>query len=461
MKKIILKPVLLLALLFFSCVKTDDFELPEIISPEVPAQGNITTIDAVKGHFNFSTNTIYTFRDTNMYFEGYVISSDEGGNFYKKLVLQDKPRNPTAGIQVLIDDTSLSDSFNFGRKVYVKLDGLSLGYNNGVMQLGKQNRGDVVAISRAILDEHVIRTGETETIVALPLKIRDFDERFKNLFIRLEGVQFNKNLVREGNHHTFAAENFDRFDGERQLESCSDGTTTTLSTSTFSNFRSLLLPINSGNIEGVLTRNFYDDYYIITMNSPENLDFDGGARCDPEFLQCGEQVTPGVETVFEEGFETITTQRMLETRGWTNFNSSGGSKRFEPGAQGGNRHVRISAYNTQENPLEAWLVTPPININTISNEILSFDLRASFDNATILRVYVTTEYTGNPLTTNWRLLDANIPVGPTNQSSVTFTRSHIDISCLEGTIHVAFRYLGAASEKTTTYDIDNVRVTGN
>ncbi|MCM4160586.1 hypothetical protein FHG64_10275 [Antarcticibacterium flavum] len=461
MKEFNIIPVILFALLLSSCVKSDDFELPEMVTPELPAQGNITTIDAVKGHYNFNTNTIYTFRDTNMYFEGYVVSSDEGGNFYKKLVLQDKPENPTAGIQVLIDDTSLSDSFNFGRKVIVKLDGLSLGYNNGVMQLGRQNRGDVVAISRAILDDHIVRTGITANIVPLPLKIRDFSERYKNLFIRLEGVQFNRNLVRENDRYTFAAENFDRFDGERQLESCSDGTTTTLSTSTFSNFRSLLLPAASGNIEGVLTRNFYDDYYIITMNSPEDLDFNNGPRCDPEFFKCGDQFSPGVETVFQESFETITTQRMLETRGWTNFNSSGGSKRFEPGAQGGNRHVRISAYNTQENPLEAWLVTPPININTIENEILSFDLRASYDNATILRVYITADYTGNPLTTNWYLLDANIPVGPTNQNAVTFTRSHIDISCLEGTVHVAFRYLGAASEKTTTYDIDNVRVTGN
>ena len=428
---------------------------------EIPAEGNITTIDAVKGHFNFNTNDIYTFRDTNMFFEGYVISSDEGGNFYKKLVLQDKPENPTAGIQILIDDTALSDSFNLGRKVVVKLDGLSLWYNNGVMQLGRQNRGDVVAISQAILDEHVIRTTVTAGIVPLPLKIRDFSDRYKNLFIRLEGLQFNRNLVREEHRFTFSAENFDRFDGERQLESCSDGATTTLSTSTFAKFRSLLLPANSGNIEGVLSRNFYDDYYIITMNSPEDLDFSDGERCDPEFLKCGDYVTPGIETVFQESFETITTQRMLETRGWTNLNTSGGSKRFEPGTQGGNRHVRISAYNTQENPLEAWLVTPPINLNDINNEVLSFDLRASYDNATILRVYITDDYTGNPLTTNWQLLEANIPLGPSNQNAVIFTRSHIDISCLEGIINIAFCYLGAASEKTTTYDIDNVRVTGN
>src|SRR5690606_27548059 len=118
-------------------------------------------------------------------------------------------------------------------------------------------------------------------------------------------------------------------------------------------------------------------------------------------------------------------------------------------------------YNTQEIPLEAWLISPPIDLGKSSKEVLSFDLRASFDNATILRVFITTSYTGNPLTTPWTLLDANIPVGPSNQNAVNFTRSNIDISCLEGVVHIAFQYLGAAFEKSTTYDIDNVRVTGN
>ncbi|CAN5275052.1 DUF5689 domain-containing protein [soil metagenome] len=444
-----------------ACVKTDDFEIPRAMDNEKTVTGNLTTVAAVKGHFNIQTGEIYNFRNTNAYFEGYVISSDEGGNFYKKLVLQDRPSNPTAGIQILVDDNALFDTYNFGRKIFVKLDGLSLGFNNGVFQLGKQNRGDVVPIPLVLIDEHLIRSNHTATIEPLKIEIQDFKEKYKNLYIRLENVQFNRNLVREDNRFTFSAESFDRFDGERQFESCRNGATTNLSTSTFSDFRSLLLPKGTGSIEGVLTRNFYDDYYILVINSPEALNFKDGDRCDPEFLNCGNNNQPGVKDIFQESFETITTVRILETRGWTNLNVSGGSKRFEPGTLGGNRHVRITAYNTQEVPLEAWLISPPINLNTSTNEVLSVDIRASFDNATILRVYVTTAFTGNPLTTNWKLLDAKIPVGPSNQNAVNFTRSHIDLSCLEGIIHIGFRYLGAAHEKSTTYDIDNVRVTGN
>jgi len=457
------KPLLLILAIIAlgSCVKTDDFELPKSDLPEDFIEENVTSIAAVKVHYNISTNEIYTFRDTQILMEGFVISSDEGGNFYKKLVLQDRPANPTAGIQILIDDASLFDTYDFGRKVYVKLDGLSLWFNNGVLQLGKQNRGDVVAIPQALIDEHLIRTTEIADIEPLKIEIENFNESYKNLYIRLDNVQFNRNLVREDHRFSFSSEIIDRFDGERQLESCKSGATTNLSTSTFSDFRSLLLPQFSGSIEGVLTRNFYNDYYILVINTPEALDFKETERCDPVFLNCGENVIPGLEVLFQESFETITTIRMLETRGWTNLNVSGGSEVFKPGALGGNRHLRISAYNTQENPLETWLITPAINLNKSSDEVLSFDLRASFDNATILRVYTTTAYTGNPLTTNWTLVDAEIPMGPSNQAGTSFKRSNIDISCLEGNLHVAFQYLGSGSEKTTTYDVDNVRVTGN
>ena len=456
------KPLLILAIVALgSCVKTDDFEMPESDIPQSSYDENVTDIAAVKGHFNISTNDIYTFRDTGIFMEGYVISSDEGGNFYKKLVVQDKPENPTSGIQILIDDASLFDTYNFGRKIYVKLDGLSLWFNNGVLQLGKQNRGDVVVIPQALIDEHIIRTSETADIDPLKIEIENFNENYKNLYIRLDDVQFNRNLVRDDHRVSFSAESIDQFDGERQLESCKSGATTNLSTSTFSDFRSLLLPQFSGSIEGILTRNFYNDYYILVINTPEALNFGETERCDPEFLNCGKYITSGLETLFQESFETITTVRTLETRGWTNINVSGGSEVFKPGTLGGNRHLRISAYNTQENPLEAWLITPAINLDKTVNEVLSFELRASFDNATILRVYITTAYTGNPLTTEWILVDAEIPMGPSNQAATSFKKSFIDISCLEGSLHVAFRYLGSASEKSTTYDIDNVRVTGN
>ncbi|WP_026836726.1 DUF5689 domain-containing protein [Gillisia sp. JM1] len=453
--------LLTIVLLLESCVKTDDFDVP--ITNEVvdTFNGNLTSISAIKGNYNPTTAEIYTFQSTETIIEGFVISSDEAGNFYKKLVLQDKASNPTSGIQILLDETSLFESYEFGRKVYIKLEGLSLWFNNGVFQLGIQNRGDVVAIPQSLIDEHIIRSSITSEIEPVSLDILDFSEAYRNLYIRLENIQFNKNLIREGQRFTFAAEVTDRFDGERQIESCETGSTSFLSTSTFSDFKSLLLPQFSGTIEGVLTRNFYDDHFVVILNSPENLQFEEDSRCDPNYLQCGNNEALGPKVLFEENFVGISNENMLDGRGWTNINVNGGNERFEDGILNSDRYIRISAFKTIENPLEAWLITPGIYLNNSTNEVLSFDIKASYDNGIFLSVLITNSFTGNPLTTEWQLLDATIPIGPTSQFGTNFKNSKIDISCFEGTIHVAFKYLGAAPDKTTTYDIDNIRVTGN
>ena len=455
--KIGILPVLLILI---SCVKTDDFEIPEMKFPEVEIDGNMTSISAVKGNFNSETGEIYTFRETNTWFSGYVISDDAGGNFYKELILQDKASNPTAGIQILLDHNSLFETYNFGRKVYIKLDGLSLWNNNGVLQLGLQNLGDVVAVPNSLIDDYVIRSEETSEIVPLKIEISDFSPEMKNLYVKLENVQFDRNLVKEDYIYSFASNPADQYDGERQLESCETGETVLLSTSTFSNFKSLLLPQGSGSVEGVLTRDFYDEHYVVVLNSPDKLDMNG-ARCDPVYLNCGENTEAGSKVIFEENFEGVTSNTTLNSRRWSNVNVSGGEMKFKPTLSSGNRILRISAYNTQESPLEAWLVTPEINLNDSVNEILSFDILSSFDKGLILEVFITQEFTGDPRTTEWTELDAYIPLGPSSSNSRIFKNSKIDISCLEGTIWVGFRYLGSAPDKTTTYDLDNIRVLGN
>jgi hypothetical protein len=221
------------------------------------------------------------------------------------------------------------------------------------------------------------------------------------------------------------------------------------------------LPQFSGTIEGVLTRNFYDDHFVVILNSPENLQFEEDPRCDPDYLKCGENLSVGPKVLFEENFVGISNENILDGSGWTNINVNGGNERFEDGILNSDRYIRISAFKTNENPLEAWLITPGIYLNNSINEVLSFDIKASYDNGIFLSVLITNSFTGNPLTTEWQLLDATIPIGPTSQFGTTFKNSKIDISCLEGTINMAFKYLGAAPDKTTTYDIDNIRVTGN
>jgi len=443
-----------------SCVKTDDFELPDLETSEIEIEGNITNISAVKGNFNFETEAIYTFRETDTWFEAYVISSDAGGNFYKELIVQDKASNPTSGIHLLLDHNSLFDTYNLGRKIYVKLDGLSLWYNNGVLQLGIQNLGDVVAIPNSLIDDHIIRSEITKEIEPLNIEISDFNPELKNLYVRIQHIQFDRNLVKENQLFSFASNSADQYDGERQLESCETGETVLMSTSTFSNFKSLLIPSGSGSVEGILSRDFYDEHYVIVVNTPDALQMND-ERCDTEYLDCGGNQEEGSKILFEENFDGVTSNTTLNSRDWKNINVSGGEKKFTPTLSSGNRILRISAYNTNESPLEAWLVTPEIDLNNSIGEILSFDILSSYDKGLIFEVYITQDFTGDPRTTEWIELNATIPLGPSSSNSTIFKKSKIDISCLEGKVWVGFRYLGSTYDKTTTYDLDNIRVTGN
>lgn len=450
-----------LYLVILGCVNSDDFEIPNLEYEEPQIEGELTEISAVKSVFDPAIKEIYTFEGTNMYFEAYVVSSDEGGNFYKKLVLQDRPSDPIAGIQILVDDNALFQTYNFGRKLYVKLDGLSLWLNNGVLQLGIQNEGDVVPIPRSIIEDFIIRSTNTHAITALSLSITDFNARYNNLYVELEKVQFNRNLIAENNRFTFAGNSaIDQYDGERQLESCDTGAGVLLSTSTYSDFKSLLLPAGSGTVTGVLTRDFFNEHFIIVLNTPDAIDF-SDSRCDPEFLDCNVESQSGVKTIFAENFTGITNADKLQAEGWINVNINSGSKKFDTSTFNGDRFLRISGYNASENPLEVWAISPEISLDLTTDEILHFDLLSSYDNGILLSVFGTTNYSGNPLTTDWIALEANIPLGPSGKYGTVYTTSSINISCLEGNFRVAFQYLGGSPDKTTTYNIDNVRITGN
>ena len=106
-------------------------------------------------------------------------------------------------------------------------------------------------------------------------------------------MQFDINLVREENRFSFASNVVDQYDGQRQLMSCASGSTSFLSTSTFSDFKSLLLPAGSGTIEGILSRDFYDEHYVLVINTPDALNMND-ERCDPVYLDCGNNIDRGV-----------------------------------------------------------------------------------------------------------------------------------------------------------------------
>lgn len=449
---------LILAWITASCVTTDDFEVPEPESTVVAISGTKITIGALKDQFDYQSKELITFPATQNYIEGYVVSSDEGGNFFKELVLQDLAKDPTAGIQVLIDQRSLYQRYDFGRRVFVKLDGLSLGLDNGVLKLGKMVGQNIEAISEFEIEKQLFRTSEIKEITPRSVVIADFDTSVESMYVTLDDMQFARDLI-ENPSGTLAGSANDQFQGERELQSCGTLESVILSTSVYADFKSLRIPSLQGSVTGILSKDFFGKYYVLRMNTPNDLIFSGNKRCDPEYLLCDPPINNGSSKVlFEENFDAITKTAKLEDLGWINHNSTGDDKRWENKKirNVANRVMTISAFNSKLNPLEAWLITPEIDLDRTTDEVLSFEIQTGFNNGKALTVWATTEYKGHSDSTEWLPLDVIIPSKNANKVQIP----PFSISCLTGKLRIAFRYNGRDPGATSTYSLDNVQISG-
>ncbi|MDP5081437.1 MAG: DUF5689 domain-containing protein [Winogradskyella sp.] len=463
--------LLLIGLVVFSsCVEDDDFKTPNTSVVEPVLDGPEVTINSVAGQLaqeqdnggsldytDENTVITFTFNDTNQYMVGYVVSSDEGGNFFEEISIQDKPENPTIGIKLLIDVNPLFVRYEVGRKVYIKLNGLAVGMSNGVLTIGALNGNEVDKIPSSSENDFILRSAEVATVVPLPLAFSEFSDDKTNLFIELMDVQFNRNQATGDNPLSYAAEPSDEFDGERILESCASASTVIFSTSTFSDFKNLTLPSGRGNMVAILTKDFFGEVFNIAINTPEDVNLDSEDRCDPDFLECTGP-SGGGSAIFEEDFEDFGT---YEAEGWDNINIDGTSTDWFINSFANNFYSRISAFNSDNSEANVWLVTPAINMDTTEGEELSFDIQANFDNGTNLSAWVSTDYAGDPTTATWSILDATIPTGPSGGFGNFETVGPVNISCIDGTAVFGFFYEGSDPSATTRYHLDNVVVTGN
>ena len=471
-----LMAVLLFVAVGFSCVQDDEFDLPNTTVDIVEVEGNVITIDALRGIFEQAvadgdSEVTFTAED-NLVVEGYVVSSDEGGNWFEEIVMQDKAENPTTGVKVLVDVNPLFTRFEKGRKILVKLDGLTVAVTNGVLGLGLGGGDFIDKLPPSVLvgegsDENlwrIFRTDEVATIVPRETTLAEIsasggDSDLENVYIRISDVQFNRNDVLGENPLTFAAEPTDEFDGDRTLEGC-EGGSIIVQTSTFADFKALFLPNGRGAIDGILSRDFFDDFFTMVINEPADIAFgDVSERCDPDFTACTGP-SGGGSTFFSEDFEGIGSLADLVSAGWTNVNTVGGSTEWVLGTFSGNNYAQITAFSSGEDTIESWLVTPGIDMDGTTAEELMFDVQANFDNGTVLSVLFSNNFTGDPTTADWNLLDATIPVGPSGGFGDFEAVGPVNVSCLEGTVHFAFLYTGSESGASTRYHVDNVEVTG-
>lgn len=446
---------LLIGICAVSCVKDDDYKIPEIIveEPMVDVNTNIASIKNIYRGYEPKIIEAGEGSPRALYLEAYVISSDEAGNFYKSLVIQDMPENPTAGVAISTEATNLYTKYEPGRKIFLRVDGLYIGEYAGLPSIGLLDGDQIGRINIEDFESRILRSTEKVEIIPQVVSIPEVNDvdtnaNFLNTLIKLENVQFPDGLA--GIAHYGNPGN--TYSVNRQLENCEDETIA-LRTSGFADFKGLLLPEGNGSLTAVLSRFNNDSQLFIRDIGDVSLD---GERCNPG----GSGDTR--ELPFFEDFEAHNsgTGIPVNVEGWTNVNVNAGTRRYEVLEFNLNNYAQISARNSGENPCEVWLVTPGLILPDASSPVLRFDTNDGFFNGEALSVKVAKDFTDDINTADWTDLNAVISRGHTTGYGTQFTASgDIDLSDYAGqTVYIAFQYLGASNDITTTYQIDNISV---
>lgn len=184
-------------LAFSSCVKTDDYDVPEIKCTNKFAAANhqlseLATIAKVKPAEADIIKEDYIV-------EAYVSSSDESGNIYKMMFLQDKPENPTQGIEIDIDGGNQYLDFPVGALVRINLKGLIVQGVNGNIKVGSYDPNYPIGrINPNKVSNYVARVcdGQKPVVAAMkPLEFASISDALKNgahinQLVKIKNVQF-------------------------------------------------------------------------------------------------------------------------------------------------------------------------------------------------------------------------------------------------------------------------------
>lgn len=267
---------LLFVFMLTACVHDDDYSVPEVQQEEPDVNVNFSIAKVKEFYRGFEPVVIQAGPNADMplYVEGYVVSSDEAGNFFRTLIIQDKPENPTSAIAFSTDATDVYTLFEPGRKVFVRVDGLYSGEYAGLPTVGLQGAGgdgEVERISVGEFDERVLRSTTKEALIPLPITINDVAEKYLNMLVQFKNVQIpEKDLGK-----SYANLN-NTYGVDRKIQNCA-GDQVILRTSGYADFKNLELPAGNGSITTVLGRfNANFQVYIRDISDVEM----NGERCD-------------------------------------------------------------------------------------------------------------------------------------------------------------------------------------
>jgi hypothetical protein len=457
--------VILVATTFtFSACKKNFDNPPGAADPAIVANTSIKSLKATH-----TSAGAYDIINNDLIISGTVVADDKSGNFYKQLFIQDS----TGGLQIQLDANSLYGTFPVGRKVFIKCKGLCISDYNGTMQLGvKATVGgspSLEGIPANLISQYVIGGSLNNPVVpqmvTLSQLTTNMQDKYLGSLIQLDGFAFaNLNATYSD---TSAYKNTVNLD----IKNCTNQTVI-VRTSAYSNFAAQKVAQGRGTIYAIYTT--FGSTKQLIIRDTADVKFNDPYAC---------ALPPG--TLLFEDFENQTTTTtfpytITTIPGWMNA-AQNASELWTSRIFSNNKYAYMSGFGSNQSAVTTWLVTKGVAL-TGTTKTLTFRTIQGFiltstpggtNVEAALKVLVSTNYTGtgNPWAPGvvWTDLTSQAILSPGSTTSSFpsgFTNSgNINLNSYTGTIYVAFRYEGAdpagtASDKTSAWEVDDIKITG-
>lgn len=295
--------------LMTSCIK-DKFDTPELIPDEDPNLAVTHTIAQVKDLY--STEPVLIQED--IIIQGVVISDDEAGNVYQTLVIQDE----TGGISFRIRRTDLFTDFPFGRKVYVKMNGLTIGAYRNLIQVGQgdDGQGGVNPIEQAFVDDFFVKGPRNQEVTPKEISIAELNNSHQNTLIKLVDVQFKSANAGKDTYSDAVKKQYGNYD----LEDC-NGKYVVVRTSGYAKFGADTLPAGKGSVVAIYQ--VFGTTGQLLLNKVSDVDLKG-ERCDGGVIDPTDPTDPTAPT--EPGASASLLFPGADFENWNTFTSQVDSK---------------------------------------------------------------------------------------------------------------------------------------
>lgn len=444
------------AIVLNSCKK--DFDAPP--GPADPAIVANTTIKQLKALHTVAG--AYDIITSDLIIEGVVVANDRSGNLYKQIFIEDT----TGGLQIALDAVSLFNTYPVGRKVFIRCKDLCISDYNNTPQLGVKatvaGLPSFEGIPGALISKYVVGGSINNPVTPHTLTFAELNaagnvpnvpsgqpwqNRYLNTLIKLDNFAF-VNLTQ-----TYSDTSVYKTTQNRDIKNCpADGNNTIIiRTSAYSNFAGKQVAQGRGSVMSIYT--IFNTTKQLLLRDSSDVQFTNPYACG---------LPPG--TLLSEDFESIGANNApLTLANWKNIGEVGGVL-YQNALFGPVKCAKITSFGTS-NPaaVTSWLITPQISLAGATAPKLSFMNAAGFNvGPTSFKVYISTNYTGTntPSTATWTELPATWAVPPASGFGDFVSSGNINLSAYIGqNVYIGWKYVGGNPSATTTWEIDDVKVT--